>query len=125
MKCIFTLKKTHFDETSRDAGAQVCTDCKCDWFWVRSPLEEMKYLLKFIFSFFRSGVEAKAGTECLNTRFPLPTLLCARYSVKLIIFRYIIQGGRGSAPFTETAYRVKYSKPIPKEINQDASTVWT
>ena len=24
------------------------------------------------------------GTECLNTRFPLPTLLCAGYSVKLI-----------------------------------------
>ena len=36
-----------------------------------------------------------------------------------------IQGGRGSAPFTETANRVKYCKPIPKEINQDASTVWT
>ena len=36
-----------------------------------------------------------------------------------------IQGGRGSAPFTETAYSVKYFKPIPKEINQDASTVWT
>ena len=28
-------------------------------------------------------------------------------------------------PFTGTAYRVKYFKPIPKEINQDASTVWT
>ena len=27
-----------------------------------------------------------------------------------------IQGGRGSAPFTETAYRVKYFKPIPKKI---------
>ena len=26
----------------------------------------------------------KRGTECLNTRFPLPTLLCAGYSVKLI-----------------------------------------
>ena len=26
------------------------------------------------------------GTECLNTRFPLPTLLCAGYSVKLIYF---------------------------------------
>ena len=36
-----------------------------------------------------------------------------------------IQGGRGSAAFTETAYRVKYFKPISKEINQDASTVWT
>ena len=39
--------------------------------WVRSPLEEMKYLLEF---------GRKWGTECLNTR---PTLLCARYSVKL------------------------------------------
>ena len=26
----------------------------------------------------------KWGTECLNTRFPLPSLLCAGYSVKLI-----------------------------------------
>ena len=26
----------------------------------------------------------KWGTECLNTSFPLPTLLCAGYSVKLI-----------------------------------------
>ena len=25
----------------------------------------------------------KSGTECLNTRFPLPTLLCAGYSVKI------------------------------------------
>ena len=31
--------------------------------WVRSPLEEMKYLLKFIFLFLRSGVEAKRGVE--------------------------------------------------------------
>ena len=31
----------------------------------------------------------KWGTECLNTRFPLPTLLCAGYSVKLIYFFYI------------------------------------
>ena len=71
----------------------------------------MKYLLKFIFSFLRSGVEAKrgvefchstrnasrirqeVGTECLNTSFPLPTLLRAGYSVKLIyflIFLYIL-----------------------------------
>ena len=28
----------------------------------------------------------KWGTECLNTRFPLPTVLCAGYSVKLIRF---------------------------------------
>ena len=30
------------------------------------------------------------GTECLNTRFPLPTLLCAGYSVKLISFNFFI-----------------------------------
>ena len=83
-------------------------DCKTDWLWVRSPLEDMKYLLKFIFPFLRSGVEAKRvllssaqhamspefgrnwGTECLNTRFPLPTLLCAGYSVKMIHFFYFI-----------------------------------
>ena len=67
-------------------------DCKIDWLWVRTPLKELKYLFTFTFSFLCSGVEANAvlsstrrwGTECLNTRFPLPTLLCARYSVKLI-----------------------------------------
>ena len=30
----------------------------------------------------------KWGTECLNTRFPLATLLCAGYSVKLMFFLY-------------------------------------
>ena len=35
-------------------------DCKSDWLWVRSPLDDIKYLLKFVFSFIRSGVEAKA-----------------------------------------------------------------
>ena len=34
-------------------------DCNHDWLWVRSPLEEIKYLFKFIFSYLRSGVEAK------------------------------------------------------------------
>ena len=33
-----------------------------------------------------------------------------------------MQGGSVSAPFTGTAYRVKYLKPIPKEINHDNST---
>ena len=73
-------------------------DCKTDLLWVRSPLEEMKYLPKFIFPFLRSGhvtqhvkppeFGRKWGTECLNIRFPLPTLLCAGYSVKLV-FDYI------------------------------------
>ena len=43
-------------------------DCKTDWLWVRSPLEEMKYLRKFISPFLRSGVEAKSGVEfCHST----------------------------------------------------------
>ena len=44
-------------------------DCKTDWLWVWSPLEETKYLLKFIFPFLRSGVDAKRGVEfCHSTR---------------------------------------------------------
>ena len=70
-----------------------------DWLGVRSPLEEVKYL--FTFHFFalvsrQSAVLSSATqlamppefggkwrTECLNTRFSLPTLLCAGYRVKL------------------------------------------
>ena len=32
----------------------------------------------------------KWGTECLKTRFPLPTLLCAGYSVKLIFYLILL-----------------------------------
>ena len=38
-------------------------DCKTDWLWVRSPLEDMKYLFKFIFPFLLTGLEAKSGVE--------------------------------------------------------------
>ena len=31
--------------------------------WVRSPLEEKKYLFKCIFPFLRSGVETRTGVE--------------------------------------------------------------
>ena len=55
-------------EASRSAAAQSVTVKPTGW-WVRSPLEEMKYLPKFIFPFFRSGVEAKCGVEfCHSTR---------------------------------------------------------
>ena len=76
------------------------------WLWVRSPLRGMicyDYLLLFLF--LRSGTKAKApfrdpslktqclekfgekwGTECLNTRFPLPTLLSAGCNVNLIYY---------------------------------------
>ena len=46
----------------------------------------------------------KLGTECLNTRFPLLTLLCAGYSVKLIqkIFIVLLQQGRQTQPSANT-----------------------
>ena len=65
---------------------------KCDWLWVRFPLAEIKYLFKLMFSFLRSGLEAKAqlwvlplntqclqnsaesGNKCFNTKFPLTML---------------------------------------------------
>ena len=43
-------------------------DWKTDWLWVRFPLEEMKYLLKFIFPFLRSGAEARRWVLPLNTQ---------------------------------------------------------
>ena len=36
------------------------------------------------------------GMECLNTKFPLPTLLCAGYSMKLIYFYLIYTENEGS-----------------------------
>ena len=38
-----------------------------------------------------SEFDRKRGAECLNTRFPLPTLLCAGYSVKLLLFIIFIE----------------------------------
>ena len=44
-------------------------DCKTGWLWVRSPLEKMKYLFKFIFPFHHYCVEAKRIIEfCPLTR---------------------------------------------------------
>ena len=71
-------------EASRSAQS---VTVKIDWLWVRSPLEEIKYLFTFIFSFLRSDVSAefrhstrnasrtqwKGGNRMSNTRFPLPT----------------------------------------------------
>ena len=76
----------YLTEASRGAGAQSVTakltGCGVD-------LEEMKYILKFIFLFRRSGVEAKHGVELCHSTMPpefgrIPAiLLCAGYSVKL------------------------------------------
>ena len=63
---IISVQNFPFIEASRGGGAQGEWDFKRDRFWVRFPLEEMKY---FIFSFLYSGVEAKAGVEfCHSTR---------------------------------------------------------
>ena len=69
-----------------------------------SPLEEMKYLFTFTyFNLFplvprqKHGIEFRYSTQSarrirrsgvwsLNTRFPLPILLCAGYNVNLILF---------------------------------------
>ena len=62
---IYTLSYL-YDESWR-SGTKC--DCKIDWLWVQSPLEEMKYLLKFTFPFIRSGIEVKRGVEfCHSTR---------------------------------------------------------
>ena len=54
-------------EASRGAGAQIVTVKSI--LWVRSPFEEIKYLLTCKFSFLRSGVEVKRGVEfCHSTR---------------------------------------------------------
>ena len=101
---MMTIFKLHIKiEAGRGTGGRG-TKCACkrDWLWVRSPLEEMKYLFKFIFPFLRAGLETKCGVEfrqlarnasiirrkvgnkVSHTRFPLPSLLYAGYSVKLI-----------------------------------------
>ena len=78
-------------------------------FFVHSPVLFVFSQL-FIFPFLHSGVEVQRGVEfchsthnafrirhkvgkgeCLKTRFPLPTLLCAGYSVKLIWFDFNIK----------------------------------
>ena len=67
-------------------GAQAC-NYKCNRLWVRFPPEEIKYL---IFSSLRSGVEAKFNTQMplkfagkyFNTRFPLPTMPRAIYTIQ-------------------------------------------
>ena len=75
------------------------------WLWVRTSLEEIKYLFKFIISLLRSGVEAKRQafssaiqhtilpefsrkweTKCLNTKFRLPTLLGEVREVDFFLF---------------------------------------
>ena len=48
-------------------------------------------------------LSGKWGTECLNTRFPLPTLLCAAYSVKLKTLTKVVHLLRWSTVLAETA----------------------
>ena len=68
-------------QASHSAGALVL-DCKRDWLWVRSPLEGMKYLFNLYFHFLALVSRQNAALNSITV--PLPTLLCAGYSVKLI-----------------------------------------
>ena len=60
---IFVIKSNIKIRGGRSWRRGTKCDCNIDWLWVRSPLEEVKYLFTFIFPFFRSGVEAKRGVE--------------------------------------------------------------
>ena len=76
-------------------------DCKIDWLWTRSSLEELNEIFFFhifalvwrqsaaLSSATQQAMPSKLGEkwemECLNTRMLLPTLLCAGCSVKLIM----------------------------------------
>ena len=74
-------------EASCGAGAQC--DCRRDW--LRFPLEEIILLNSSFHYFSERGVELRHqyamplefggnwGNECVITRFPLPTLMCAEY----------------------------------------------
>ena len=61
------IKYNHIKIIFSSRGQSWCrvtkSDSKRDWPWVRSPLEEMKLLLKCIFLFLSSGVEAKSVVE--------------------------------------------------------------
>ena len=58
----------HINERGQSGRSGTKCDCKTGWLWVRSPLMEMKDVLKFIFSFRRSGVEDKRIEFCHSTR---------------------------------------------------------
>ena len=97
------LLRALINEASRGAGALV-SDCKRDWLWGRSALEEFNIYLNLCFCFLvlawrqnavlssptLHAMPAEFGrkwaTEYLNIKFPLPILLCAGYSVKLMYF---------------------------------------
>ena len=76
-----SIRSFHAIESSRGAAARSVT-AKSTGCGFDSHSKEMKYLLKFIFSFLHSGVEAKRGVEfCHSTRnssrIRQHTVLCA------------------------------------------------
>ena len=83
-------------------------DCKIDWLWVRSPLEEMNIYLNVYFHFFallsrqsaalsfsnhampNPELSRKWETECLNTRFPSAyPAVCGMQCEAELIFYFI------------------------------------
>ena len=65
--------------------------------WVRSPLEDMKYLFKFIFPFLCSGVEAKRGVE-----FYLQANFYPGIPTRSVLTRKISQNGSETALLLST-----------------------
>ena len=51
------------DYKKANCGAGTNCDCKINWLWVYSPLEEMKYLFKCTFPVLYPGVKVKCGVE--------------------------------------------------------------
>ena len=90
-------------ESSRGAVAQSVTGCGFDPYSRRWNIYLNLYFHFFALVSRQSAalspatqhamppeIGRKWGTECLNTSLPLPTLLCAGYSVKLIYFMEFI-----------------------------------
>ena len=90
------------------------------------PPEQRSENVKYLISSYGNGTLNQSRLQSYSSplRHDWLTLITLSINVKKLHLS-TIQDGRGSAPFTETAYRLKYFKRIPKEINQDALTVWT
>ena len=82
-------------EASGGAGAQVCGGDATvvgsspilinEWHHGKKPSIEIRNS-----STHASTMRGKVGNGVFNTRFPLPTLLCVGYSVKLIKIKYFV-----------------------------------
>ena len=140
MEYIFSSKKYYFLEASRGARAQSVTvksiGCGFD-----THSRKWNIYLHLYFHFFAlvsrqstalsSAIQhaippalgGRWGTECLNTRFPLPTLLCAGYSVKLLFINFYVFEKKNFLPKCGTTLqKCKKLKPT-KYINSSTPDI--